>query len=486
VGTVSVHEVGSEGLDLRRYSIIDAEKGFRKTGIPSLFHIFSVDMSSMILSISPVPHFTYSGRLPGNPAVAQTAITRAALSNGRSTIGNLPDGEPGIALLLDALSRLGCRIEHAGATVTIEPPSNGLREPDGEIGLADAAYPLRLLIGLLAAQPFRSRLTAGHPLNKRNIERVLQPLREIGAELTSSDRGTPPVFVFPATLRTGSIVDLPIPNAWVKAALVTAARAARIELTITEPVPSRDYSERLFEADIADGTPYSVRIPSSTLSPIDWTLPSDSVLADHLTGLAMLRPGSPLAIEGRLTTPLDRRLLRHLRSLGATYELCAEDESLAAMPAGRLTLRPGALSGTLAIDAREQPGIESELPLLAVLIGCGGGSLEVHGAMNMRQQLCDRISAVVDNLAFFGIDTEEYDDGFRVTSTGSVHGDVDLSAYDDPVIAAAMILLCALADRPSLLFDVPDDPRIRELISLMGEAVTPRAPEEIESRLGAE
>lgn len=435
-------------------------------------------MSSSVLSISPVEKFSWAGRLPGDPAVAQTAIARALASPGPSLLRNLPEGDADTEIMLRAAADLGCHVERDGTTLRLTPPAGGLREPSAPIDLGNAGYPLRLLIGLLAAQPFRSRLIPGHPLNKRNIERVLEPLRTIGAELTSSDRGTPPVNIFPGHI-VGGRVDLPIPNAWVKASLLAAAAAAGVELTVTEPLPSRDYAERILGADREPADRYLTRTHPRTPAPLDWTLPSDSVLADHLTAIALLGHGSAVTIEDRVLTPIDTRLLGMLESTADALELHAGSAETP-LPTGRLQTAWTLLNEQIELDARTMPGIEAELPLLAVLVGCGGGSLKVVGAMNMRQQLCDRISAIVDNLAFFGIDTEEYDDGFRVTSTGKVTGGAELSGYDDPVIAAAMIVLSAAADAPSLLFDVPEDSRIASLVALLGAHVRPLAPEELE------
>lgn len=458
-------------------------RAIRLAGTPA-DDIFPVVMSSTILSISPIAQFSFSGRLPGDPAIAQTALLRTALAAGQSSLTNLPEHDRGTELLAAALETLGCALHRSPRAIVLIPPEDGLHAPAEDLDLGDAAYPLRLMIGLLAAQPFRSRLRAAHPLNKRNIERVLEPLRSIGAELTSSDRGTPPVFVFPATIATGQSTALPIPNAWVKGALLATARSAGVALTVSEPTPSRDYPERILEAEIVSGDIYTVHVPTAPITPLNWALPSDSILADHVTGIGIVGSGSPVAIEGRLATPLDLQLLDLLQSLGARIDLAPETATLPSMPTARLSASSAPLKGCLDLDLRTLAGFDAEIPLLAVLVGCGGGELVVRGAMNMRQQICDRISALVDNLLLFGIDTEEFDDGFRVTATGRVHGGAELSAYDDPVIAAAMMVLCSLADAPSLLFDVPAEPRALALASILGDTVRMLTEEEIEHGTG--
>jgi 3-phosphoshikimate 1-carboxyvinyltransferase len=422
----------------------------------------------LILSISPVDSISFDGALPADPFVSQTALARALVAEGRSTLRGLA-GDRDTLVMIAAMRKLGCRVESEGELTTIIPPPEGLTMPAEAIGLGTAAYPFRLLTGILAAAGVKGRLEADVPLSRRNIERLLDPLRALGAEITSSDRGTPPVYIFPGDFIDGRTIELPIANAYLKSALVAAARTAGVSLAVIEPRPSRDHAERIFQGAISSGPPYRVDLPSGRPEAIDWRLPSDTLLADHLTTLAILRDRSSVAIERRLATALETRVLDLLVSAGALVECVDEPQALE--PTGSLRPHGSTLAGELLLEGESLAGLEHEVPLLAVALGAGGGRIEVRGAMNLRQQICDRIAALVDNLGAVGIETEEFDDGFRAHGSGVVRGGCDISAYDDPVIALAMILLLALADAPSTLHDVPDDYRCRAMIALLGEHV---------------
>ena len=423
----------------------------------------------MLLSISPVDSLTFAGALPADPFVSQTALARALVAEGRSTLRRLAD-DPDTLVMIAAMRRLGALVESDGELTTIIPPER-LRMPEEAIGLGTAAYPFRLLTGILAASGVKGRLEADVPLSRRNIERVLGPLRTLGAEITSSDRGTPPVYIFPGDFHEGMTIELPIANAYLKSALVAAARAAGVSLSVIEPRPSRDHAERIFGGVISSGLPYRIDLPSGRPGAIDWTLPSDTLLADHLTTLAILRDNSSLKIERRLATRGEMRVIEMLASAGAVIEHCSEPVALVSEPTESLRPHGSALSGELLLEGDALAGLETEIPLLAVALAAGGGRIRVRGAMNLRQQICDRIAALVDNLGAVGIETEEFDDGFHAHGSGAVHGGCDISAYDDPVIALAMILLLALADAPSTLHDVPDDYRCRAMIEILGRQV---------------
>jgi 5-enolpyruvylshikimate-3-phosphate synthase len=433
----------------------------------------------IILSIAPVTSLSFSGILPADPFVSQTALARALVSRGPSTLHGLADDRDTLTMIA-AMEMLGVKVESLGVgsreskdgkAMVITPPASGLTMPEEAILLGNAAYPFRLLTGILAGAGVRGRLEAEVPLARRNIERLLGPLRSMGAEITSSDRGTPPVYIFPGNLLSGEI-DLPIANAYLKAGLIAAARSASVALRVTEPRPSRDHAERLFGGTISYDESYAIEIPAGALPGFEWQLPSDTLLADHLATLAILRDGSSLRIARRLNTPVERRLLDLLVAAGASVEHVAEPVDIMNEPMGDLVVHRSTLQGNLLLEGKTLAGLEGEIPLLAVAIAAGGGSLEVHGALDLRQQICDRIAAIVDNLGAAGIETEEFDDGFRVAGTGIVHGGCDISAYDDPTIALAMILLLSLADAPSTLHDVPDDYRCRSLVALLGDYVT--------------
>jgi|GEM_PF-3883529 len=423
----------------------------------------------MILHIDPLRTFSTKALLPADPFVAQAALLRAALAHGTSHIGGLPD-DPDIAVMLDALRALGCEVERSGDSATMTPPAEGLRRPAHDLYLDNASYALRLLAGLCAAQPWPATLMAQPPLLKRNVERALEPMRLLGANIRAIDRGTPPVYSTPGTILSGGRIDLPIPNAYVKGGLLALAAAARTPFTMTEPSPSRDAAERLLGCTIEQGERYTVHSTTAPLRPLHLALPADTALADSVAALSILRPGSNSTVHRRLGTPLECRALELIARVGGTIR--ERDDPWNGVDLPTQTLDIGSShAAQVRFTPDELLGLQSELPLLAVVAAASGGTLEARGMIDLRQQRCDRIAALVDALAAYGAETEELDDGLIVRGQESLHGDVELSAYADPGIAPALMLLAALADAPSTLHDVPDDFRTRTLAQLLGARV---------------
>lgn len=427
----------------------------------------------MILHLDPLRTLHHTGDLPADPFVAQAALLRAALATGISHIGGIPD-DPDVRAMLDALRALGCDVAQVESSVTITPPADGLRQPGNDLHLGNAGYALRLLAGLCAAQPWRATLTARPPLLKRNVERALEPMRLLGANIRSVDRGTPPIYSAPGEIIDNGRIDLPIPNAYVKGGLLALASAAGVSLTLTEPSSSRDAAERLLNCQIEHGERYTIRTTGEPLAPINLLLPPDTGIADSVAALSILSPGSSATIRRRAATPLERRAFELLARLGGEIRE-SPDSGFPDLPTSTLSVAASTVA-PVSFTPDDLFGMQSELPLLAVVAAACGGRLEARGMIDLRQQQCDRIAALVDALAAYGAETEELDDGLIVQGTGALRGDVELSAYDDPGIAPALLVLAALADAPSTVHDVPDDLRSRTLATLLDARIESPSP----------
>ena len=329
---------------------------------------------------------------------------------------------------LEAVQTLGALVEIDGDDLVVRGPGlREAREPEGAIDVGNAGTLMRLLPGWLAAQEGRSfTLDGDESIRRRPVDRIVTPLREMGAQLQARERRFPPLLVRGARLRSIAY-ELPVPSAQVKSCVLLAALAADGTTTVNEPVRSRDHTERmLLRAGVSiarDGTTVSV-LNADELALERLCVPGDVSSAAFLLAAGVLVEGSRLLIRDvgvNWTRTGFLRILRRMRGivLGDLEE--ESDELLAEEPISDLDVAHGALEGTT-VSAEEVPLAIDELPLVA-LLGCfAEGETVVEGAQELRLKESDRIAGVVESLRALGADIEAAADGFAVRGHGGLRG----------------------------------------------------------------
>jgi 3-phosphoshikimate 1-carboxyvinyltransferase len=308
------------------------------------------------------------------------------------------------------------------------------RAPAAALDAGNSGSTLRMMMGALAGRPFRSVLSGDESLRRRPMERVAAPLRAMGARIGTTD-GRPPVTVDGGGLR-GTRHALPVASAQVKTALLLAGLQAEGDTEVTEPVPSRDHTERLLpEFGVAlrrDGAAVTVqggaRLRGATVA-----VPGDPSSAAFLVVAALVVPGGHVRVEGVLLNPTRLGFVDVLRRMGADVAVRVERES--PEPVGSIEARAARL-GAARVGAEEVPALIDELPVLAVAGACGEG-LNVVGAAELRVKESDRIAAIAEGLTRLGAEVEQFPDGFRVRGGRPLRGAV-VDAHGDHRIAMAM------------------------------------------------
>jgi 3-phosphoshikimate 1-carboxyvinyltransferase len=331
---------------------------------------------------------------------------------------------------LNAVRALGALVEIHGDDVIVR--GTGLRdasEPDGPIDVGNAGTLLRLLPGWLAAQDGCSfTLDGDESIRRRPVDRIVEPLRQMGAELHASGGRFPPLQVRGARLRAISY-ELDVASAQVKSCILLAALAADGATTVGEPARSRDHTERmLLRAGVAihrNGRHVTV-VNADELLLDRVVVPGDPSSAAFLIAACVLVPGSRLVLRDVGVNWTRTGFLRILRRMRGIVLGDLEDETgelLASEPVCDLDVAYGALEGTV-VEAEEVPLAIDELPLLA-LLGCfAEGHTVVHGAQELRVKESDRIAGVVQGLRGLGADIEATDDGFAVRGSGGLRGGI--------------------------------------------------------------
>jgi 3-phosphoshikimate 1-carboxyvinyltransferase len=329
---------------------------------------------------------------------------------------------------LAAVTALGALVEVHGEEVVVR--GTGLRdarEPDGPIDVGNAGTLLRLLPGWLAAQQGRSfTLDGDDSIRRRPVDRIAEPLRQMGAELHASSGRYAPFEVRGARLRAISH-ELPVASAQVKSCVLLAGLAADGATTVGEPARSRDHTERmLLRAGVAihrNGRHVTV-VNADELLLGNVKVPGDASSAAFLLVAGVLVPGSRLLIGDVGVNWTRTGFLRILRRMQGIVLGDLEDETgeLAAdEPVSDLDVAHGALEGTV-VEPEEVPLAIDELPLVA-LLGCfAEGETIVRGAQELRVKESDRIAGAVEGLRGLGADIEAAEDGFAVRGTGGLRG----------------------------------------------------------------
>jgi 3-phosphoshikimate 1-carboxyvinyltransferase len=353
--------------------------------------------------------------VPGDKSLSHRAVLLGAVSDGETRIvgfGRSADTESTLA----AVRELGVRVYEADADTlrVFGAGLRGLRAPDGPIDCGNAGTLMRLLPGLLAGQEGRFELTGDASLAARPMERVAEPLRQMGAAVETVD-GRAPLVVEGRPLHPIRY-ELPVASAQVKSAILLAGLYADGgETTVEEPLPTRDHTENLLAQA---GVPVRRRARTVSVRPVerlelgDVEIPGDFSAAAPFAVAGTLLAGSELTLHGVNLNPRRTGLLDVLERMGAQIAVFNR-RRIGGEPGGDLDVRPAQLVGA-SINAREVPLLVDELPLFALLAVHARGDSVLRGAAELRAKETDRIEAVVDGLRRLGAHIRATPDGFRV------------------------------------------------------------------------
>jgi 3-phosphoshikimate 1-carboxyvinyltransferase len=307
---------------------------------------------------------------------------------------------------------------------------------------------MRLLMGLLAAQPFSSTLIGDASLSGRPMRRVIDPLTQMGGRFESVD-GHAPITVHGAPLH-GIAYAPPVPSAQVKSAILLAGIHAAGTTSVTEPAATRDHTERAFaEFGIVikvDGRTVSVE-GGQEPAPRQLMIPGDFSSAAFWMVAAAALPGSRVEIAEVGLNPTRTGLVDVLRRYGARVEI-AHTNTSGGEPIGTIVVEADR-AGSVVVAAEEVPILIDELPAVAAL-AANGGEVSVRGAAELRVKESDRIAALVAGFRGLGIEADERPDGFVVRGSGAPSGGT-AHARGDHRMAMAFAIAALGGDRPSLI-----------------------------------
>lgn len=363
-------------------------------------------------------------RVPGDKSISHRALLLGALAHGTTRIRGLLQGEDCRATLA-ALRALGTEVD-ASADGTIAVRGRGpeaLNEPERVLDAGNSGTTMRLLAGLLAGRPFCSVLTGDDSLRRRPMGRIVDPLRAMGATvLGRADGRFPPLAVQGGRLR-GIAWNSPVASAQVKSAILLAGLQSEGETSVTEPMRSRDHTERLLGAfGVAlQHTATTVTVAGGQrLEACDVTIPGDLSSAAFLLVAAAACEGSEMRVPCVGVNPTRTGLLEVLERMGA--EVRQEGfQFVAGEPVADLVVRGGRLHG-VRVGPELIPRLIDEVPALAVAAALAEGDTSIEGAAELRVKEVDRLAAVAEELSRMGAVISSTRDSLQIHGGAQLRG----------------------------------------------------------------
>jgi len=408
----------------------------------------------MELRVKRAPRIDTEISVPGDKSISHRAVIIAALSNGPCTLrGFLPSED--CMRTVNALRALGIKIEQPDpTTLVVHGKKRVLTPPKEEIDCGNSGTTMRLLAGLLAGQTFESRLVGDAALSRRPMDRIIAPLRKMGADIVAEGpEQTPPIRIHGGSLR-GIKYKSPIASAQVKSAVLLAGLFAKGKTTVNEPSASRSHTElmlnyflvRTAKADDGSVSVFGDQVPESR----DFAIPGDISSASFWLVAAAAQPGGHLLVRDIGLNDTRTAVLGVLVRMGAQVREAVEDVDQLE-PRGIVEVTGAPLKGTV-IQGKEVPQLIDELPVLAIAGALANGTTIIRHAQELRVKETDRVAAIAHNLRTMGAQIIEMNDGLEIHGPAPLRG-ARVASFGDHRIAMAFAVAGLFADGETIVQD---------------------------------
>ena len=389
-------------------------------------------------------------RLPGDKSISHRYAMLAAIADGTSRFRNFSTGAD-CASTVRCMQQLGAMAAKTSDEV-LEITGRGgvLLQPTDRLNCGNSGSTMRMLTGVLSAQPIACELFGDASLSRRPMARIIDPLSRMGARITATDGNRPPLRIHGASLRAIHY-ESPVASAQVKSSVLFAAMQADGETVFEEPIKTRDHGELALRAFGVELTRQKNRITingGQRLKAIDVAIPGDISSAAFFLCAAAIFPDSNLVIEDLLLNPTRAVLLDVLRALGARISVINLEDHHGEL-VGTVKIESGALTG-LKISGAHSAALIDEIPVLTAIAPFTRDGIEVHDARELRVKESDRIATVARNLRAMGANVEEFDDGLLVPGNQQLHG-AEVDPAHDHRIAMAFAVAALRADGDTLI-----------------------------------
>ncbi|MCI9197840.1 MAG: 3-phosphoshikimate 1-carboxyvinyltransferase [Lachnospiraceae bacterium] len=385
-------------------------------------------------------------KIPGDKSISHRAVMLGALAKGTTKITDFLQGADCLSTM-ECFRRMGIQIQNTSGEVLVHGQGlHGLAAPSDLLNVGNSGTTIRLLSGILAPQPFSATLTGDASIQKRPMKRVMEPLSQMGAKIESlSGNGCAPLRISGTPLK-GIHYKTPVASAQVKSCILFAGMYADGATTVTEPVLSRDHSERMLEHFGArltrEGTAVTIQ-PEPQLAAREIPVPGDISSAAYFIAAAALVPHSEILIRNVGINPTRSGMLEVCRAMGADIQYLNERDD-SGEPTADLLVRSSSLKGTV-IEGAIIPALIDELPVLAVMAAFAKGETIIRNAEELKVKESDRIAVMVENLSAMGADITGTPDGMIIRGGPALHG-AEIHTYKDHRIAMSFAVAALAAE----------------------------------------
>jgi 3-phosphoshikimate 1-carboxyvinyltransferase len=396
---------------------------------------------------------------PPDKSISHRAIMFASIAEGKSIVKNFLKAEDPISTT-NAFRMMGIEIEEkAGNELVIHGKGlYGLKEPFDVIDCGNSGTTVRLISGILSGNPFFSVLTGDDSLKQRPMARVINPLKEMGADISARNGDKYLPMAIKGKRLKAINYNMPVASAQIKSCLILAGLYADGTTIITEPQKSRDHTERMLMAmgaeirtedrsQTTEARQHVIKVEGMQdrkLNPIDITVPSDFSSAAFFIAGALITPDSEILIRNVCVNPTRTGLLDVIKNMGGDVRI-ENTRDISGEPVADIHCKSADSLKAVKVGGDIMPSLIDEFPILCVLATQADGVTEIRGAEELRVKESDRIKAMATELKKLGVELEEYPDGIAIKGKAFLKG-ATVESYHDHRIAMSLAIAALVAE----------------------------------------
>ena len=385
-------------------------------------------------------------RVPGDKSISHRSIMLGSIATGTTRVSGFLQGEDSLATL-NAFKEMGVSIERDGSNVTIHGVGmHGLKMPTNSLNLGNSGTSIRLMSGLLSAQSFNSELCGDKSLSKRPMGRVIEPLRQMGADI-SGPNSMPPLSINGGKTLSAIEYTLPVASAQIKSCILLAGLYSKGSTTVIENGISRDHTERMlrgFGYDVQT-SPNKISIEGGgSLKACNIEVPSDISSAAFFMVAACISDDADIILEAVNINPTRTGVIDILKLMGGNVELSNERVDAGELIAD-IRVRSSNLKG-VQIPKKLVPLAIDEFPAIFIAASCADGETLLTGAKELRVKESDRIQVMADGLTSLGIINNVLEDGIRIVGGKFKEQTAPIESHHDHRISMAFAIASVSSD----------------------------------------
>ena len=398
------------------------------------------------MKINRVSNLNGTITVPADKSITHRAIMLSSIASGKSCVNNYLKSDDCL-MTMNAFKQMGVNIEQKENSLIINGVGiNGLKNPAKEIYAGNSGTTTRLLSGVLAGQNFSSTITGDASLSKRPMKRVIEPLSLMGVNINAKENNFLPMTINAnGNLKAINYVS-PVASAQVKSCILFAGLYADGITTVTEPIKSRDNSERMFKtfgADISvDGLSVNIK-KCNELYSREINVPCDISSAAFFIVAGLIVPNSNIKILNVNINKTRDGILTVLKNMGANIVL-DNVRDVSGEPVADIEIKSSKLNST-SFGKEIVPALIDEIPVIVLAATQAEGQTVISGAKELKVKESNRIHSVASQLNKMGADIQETDDGFIINGPAKLKGAI-VDSFDDHRIAMMLSVAGLIAD----------------------------------------